>query len=251
MTEQQVQSNSSVMRSEKSYVSPELKLVKFIALLCVCAYVIAMLVSAHQPEEISSLTLGPEQAERHHSEVVYLPFIEQEKWSFDFSKAETILRNVRLDDQSQLIIDHETEKQLARILATFPVELSEDDMARITFLISRAVINEAGRDFAKLLEQYRYYTEKLSQYEQVLLTEDLALVEKLEAMNNARISIQQEFFTPSIQSRLFYKMSLDNEYFLQRQILLSDSAMSAEQRQQRLAEIASSYRKKLHELEPD
>ncbi|TDF35606.1 hypothetical protein EYS14_19545 [Alteromonadaceae bacterium M269] len=251
MTEQQVQPSSLLMTSEKNENYTALKLVKFIALLCVCAYVIAMLVSAHQPEEISSLTLGSEQVERHHSEVVYIPFIEQKKWSFDFSTAETILRNVRLDDQSQLVIDHETEKQLARILATFPVELSEDDMARIKFLISRAVTNEAGRDFAKLLEQYRYYTKKLSQFEQTLMTEDLALVERLEVMNKACLSIQQEFFAPSIQSQLFYKTNLDNEYFLQRRILLSDSTMSAEQRQQRLAEIASIYRKKLHELELD
>lgn len=154
-----------------------------------------------------------------------------------FSEVENALLLAKLDPFGGLILNAETEASLNRVVARLPENLDIDDIAHIQELIKQSLPGEAGMQVADVLGKYYRYKglEKAFAMEAEPPNTMQAALEQLSAIAELRYDAMGADYAES----LFGVQQRQAEYYLERDIIEQDNAISEELREQQLLQLSA------------
>ena len=134
-------------------------------------------------------------------------------YQFDYDNIELILLNSKLIQQNILQVDSDTLTLLESVTAELPEKISEFDLERVGFLISRNLPKETAKLLFTLIQQFIQYQKMYTEY-QLGIQQSLKQNELSRLKNSSRIlsRLQQQIFGNEVALKLFSKRNLTTNY---------------------------------------
>ena len=192
-----------------------------------------------QPSLLSGQQVGAVQTERLLDTLIEAGANEIQKLSINigFAEVENALLLAKLDPFGGLILDAEAEASLNRVVARLPENLDINDIAHIQELIKQSLPGEAGIQVADVLGKYYRYKglEKAFALEAKPPNTMQAALEQLTAIAELRYDAMGADYADS----LFGVQQRQAEYYLERDIIEQDNAITEELREQQLQQLSA------------
>lgn len=167
--------------------------------------------------------------------------------TFSEKSVYSALQRVRLDNQDNVIIDHEALIALNATLDDSRLQLNEQALAELQIIIRQGLPGNAGDDVAKIVADYYSYLEASKEFNAIYETDSANpqaienTTEEHEANYRELISLRELYLGSDTSSKLFSTSDANASYMFDMLKIEKSTDLSDEEKQQKVAEITARH----------
>jgi hypothetical protein len=149
------------------------------------------------------------------------------------------LQRVRLDEQGNVIVDHEALTALDETLNFSGLQLDAAQMEELKTLIRIGLRGRAGEQTAEIVEDYYRYLQAEKEFNQLAKTPGAEV--DVQAAYEELVALRELYLGPEVAKKLFAQRDQDARYMLESMMLARNESLSAEERRARQEQLSAEF----------